>query len=180
MNPSCQWSSCSQVASDSPRLLATWKYALSQPSWQQPIRANETKRAASMQVLPHHVDASLPELGRKYEAKLRWAKKSCHINKLFLSSSVLLSREWSLMFHLFVDFCGLIIIRNTERHWSWRQYLPKQTLPGRRSGGKCHQGAEEGVSNAQSKMASRNKQLGETALQAAWKDVYIEIFNRTP
>ena len=40
---------------------------------------------------------------------------------------------------------------------------------------KCDQEAKEGVSRAQSKIASGNKQLGETEAQAAWKDVYIYI-----
>ena len=46
---------------------------------------------------------------------------------------------------------------------------------GGRSGGKCDQDAKEGVLRAQSKIASGNKQLGETEVQAAWKVVYIYI-----
>ena len=59
-----------------------------------------------------------------------WAKKSCHQNELFLSSSVLLSREWFLIYKKSKKKLCSLIIQNIERHWSWHQYLPKHTLLG--------------------------------------------------
>ena len=103
---------CGQVASDSPHphQRGVHKYAF-EPSWKRTIRAKETKHAASMQVLPHHVGSSLPELGQKYGAKLLLGKEmvSLHQNKLFLSSSVLL-REWFLCSTFFVKLCSVVLI----------------------------------------------------------------------
>ena len=107
-----------------------------------------------------------------------WAKKSCHQshqNNMFLSSSVLLSREWFLCSTIFVELCSLIIIQNIQRHWSWRQYLPKHILLGRRSDGKCHQEAKEGVSCAKQDRLPQ---------QTTWRDCFASCLKgcmyRTP
>ena len=105
------------------------------------------------------------------------AKKSCHQNKLFLSSSVLLSGECFFYVPPFLLSCVVWsssrIFSATDHHTNTFQ----NTQWGVRVANacKCNQEAKEGVSRAQSKIASGNKQLGETEVQAAWKDVYIYI-----
>ena len=103
---------CGQVASDSPHphQRGVHKYAF-EPSWKRPIRAKRNMlHPCKAQVLPHHVGSSLPELGRKYGAKLLGKEMvSLHQNKLVSSSSVLL-REWFLCSTFFVKLCSVVLI----------------------------------------------------------------------